>query len=219
MATNTFNVGIIGYGLSARIFHIPLISVASELNLYAIVQRSPKPNDDAEEDHPGIKSYRSSEDLVKDDTVDVVVITTPPETHFDLAKLALESGKHGMYLGTTLSFPSRTHDCQWSLRNPSLLPPLRHESWSRLPKSVASFSPFIRVRLPTRNTRSELTKLQTEGGTRISSPSQKSSRKARSAESSSLRPTLTGTDRYWHKGDGRRNTGLGLELSTTSEFI
>lgn len=95
MASPTYNCAIIGYGMSAKVFHIPLVTAVPELNLYAIVQRSPKANDDAEKDHPGIKSYRSSEEMVKDRGVDVVIITTTPETHFDLAKLALGAGKHG----------------------------------------------------------------------------------------------------------------------------
>ncbi|KZF19103.1 NAD binding Rossmann fold oxidoreductase [Xylona heveae TC161] len=94
MAPNTFNVGVVGYGMSAKVFHIPLITSLPELKLYAIVQRHPKPEDDAEKDHPGIKSYRSTEELVKDPAVDVVVITTVPETHYSLASLALEAGKH-----------------------------------------------------------------------------------------------------------------------------
>ncbi|KAL8840556.1 MAG: hypothetical protein Q9170_001309 [Blastenia crenularia] len=94
MASKTFNVGIIGYGLSAKIFHIPFIQVVSDFNLYAIVQRQPTPEKDACQDHPGIKSYRTAEEMVRDASIDVVVITTPPTTHFELAELALEHGKH-----------------------------------------------------------------------------------------------------------------------------
>ncbi|KAK2734890.1 hypothetical protein FQN55_002459 [Onygenales sp. PD_40] len=94
MASKTFNVGVIGYGFSAKIFHIPFITVVPELKLYAVVQRTPKEDDNAEKDHPGIKSYRSTEEMVKDPAVDVVVVTTTPETHHSLAKLALEAGKH-----------------------------------------------------------------------------------------------------------------------------
>ena len=65
-----------------------------ELKLYAIVQRSPSPSDDAGKDHPGIKSYRSSEEMVSDSNIDAVVVTTAPTSHFELAKLALEHGKH-----------------------------------------------------------------------------------------------------------------------------
>lgn len=96
MASKIFNVGIIGYGLSAKIYQIPFIRAAKNLNLYAVVQRTPKPNDDAEKDWPGIKSFRSTELLINDPAVDVVVVTTAPDSHLELAKLALNAGKHGM---------------------------------------------------------------------------------------------------------------------------
>lgn len=95
MASNPYKVGVIGYGMSAKVFHIPFIKIVPDFKLHAVVQRHPKPEDDAEKDHPGIKSYRSAQDLVKDGEVDVVVVTTVPDTHFELTKLALEGGKHG----------------------------------------------------------------------------------------------------------------------------
>ncbi|KAJ9206375.1 hypothetical protein DTO164E3_471 [Paecilomyces variotii] len=94
MASKTWNVGIIGYGFSAKIFHIPFVNALPDYKLYAIVQRTPKPDDDAEKDWPGIKSYRSAEELVKDESVDVVIVTTAPDSHVALTKLALEAGKH-----------------------------------------------------------------------------------------------------------------------------
>ncbi|CDM35908.1 hypothetical protein DTO013E5_5421 [Penicillium roqueforti] len=90
----TYNVGIVGYGFSAKIFHIPFVTEVPELKLYAVVQRTPKQDDDAEKDHPGVKSYRSAEEMVQDPAVDVVIITTAPDSHFALSKLALEAGKH-----------------------------------------------------------------------------------------------------------------------------
>ena len=95
MTSKSHNVAIIGYGLSAKVFHVPLIAAVPEFKLYAIVQRSPKPNDDAEKDHPGVKGYRSSEEMVKDPEVDVVVVTSIPSSHFELTKMALKHGKHG----------------------------------------------------------------------------------------------------------------------------
>ncbi|KAJ5562426.1 hypothetical protein N7535_003121 [Penicillium sp. DV-2018c] len=94
MASKTYNVGIVGYGFSAKIFHIPFVKEVPELNLYAIVQRTPKPDDDAEKDHAGVKSFRTTEEMVQDPAVDLVIITTAPDSHFDLCKLALEAGKH-----------------------------------------------------------------------------------------------------------------------------
>jgi predicted dehydrogenase len=96
MASKTFNVGVVGYGFSAKIFHIPFITSVPDFKLHAIVQRTPKPDDNAEKDHPGIKLYHSADDLAKDPKVDLVVITTAPDSHYDLAKLALSAGKHGV---------------------------------------------------------------------------------------------------------------------------
>lgn len=39
--------------------------------------------------------------MVKDEEVDVVVITTPPGTHAALAREAVLAGKHGMWLMCT----------------------------------------------------------------------------------------------------------------------
>ncbi|KAL8937305.1 MAG: hypothetical protein Q9216_004493 [Gyalolechia sp. 2 TL-2023] len=94
MAHKTYNVGIVGYGLSAKVFHIPLIEVVPELCLYAVVQRRPTPDNDVLRDHPGVKVYNAAEEMVKDGSIDIVVVTTPPATHFELAKLALENNKH-----------------------------------------------------------------------------------------------------------------------------
>ena len=98
MADKPYNIGIIGYGAAAKVFHIPLIKVTPGFNLYAIVQRNPTPQNDASKAHPGIKSYRAAEEMVKDDLVDIVVITTTPATHFELASLALENRKPGKLL-------------------------------------------------------------------------------------------------------------------------
>ena len=95
MTARAYNVGIIGYGMSAKVFHIPTLTIVPLLRLHAVVQRNPIPENDAEKDHPGIKSYRTSKELFDDTDVHVVVITTTPETHYKLARQALENGKHG----------------------------------------------------------------------------------------------------------------------------
>jgi len=94
MSPGKYNVGVIGYGLSAKTFHIPFVNAVSDFNLYAVVQRTPKPDDDASKDHPNIKLYRSVDDLIKDENVHVVVVTTAPDSHLELAKMALLAKKH-----------------------------------------------------------------------------------------------------------------------------
>ncbi|KAI8957005.1 oxidoreductase [Daldinia sp. FL1419] len=89
------NVGVIGYGLSATIFHIPFIKVTPTLKLHSILQRNPgQPGKSAPQDHPEVKHFTSLDQFLADADLDVAVITTPPETHFSFAQRALESGKH-----------------------------------------------------------------------------------------------------------------------------
>ncbi|KAH7360706.1 hypothetical protein BKA65DRAFT_449293 [Rhexocercosporidium sp. MPI-PUGE-AT-0058] len=94
MASKTYNVGVIGYGMSAKVFHIPLIQTTPSFTLSAIVQRTPKPTDSASSDHPTAKIYSSATDLFADPSIDIIVITTTPDTHFTFTKSALQAGKH-----------------------------------------------------------------------------------------------------------------------------
>jgi len=80
--------------MSAKVFHIPLIQVTSSFTLHSIVQRTPKPSDDASKDHPTAKIYHSAEEIFADSSVDIIAITTTPDTHFSFTKSALEAGKH-----------------------------------------------------------------------------------------------------------------------------
>lgn len=91
---STFNVGIVGYGASAKTFHIPFLSQTPQFKLYSIVQRSPKDGNSAPSDYPDIKHYTDYKQLFADDNVHLVIISTPPPNHFEITKAALESGKH-----------------------------------------------------------------------------------------------------------------------------
>jgi len=94
MASRKYNVAVIGYGMSAKVFHIPLILSTPTFTLYSIVQRTPKPSDSASADHPSAKIYQSAEQMFADKNIDIIVITTTPNTHFSFTKSALEAGKH-----------------------------------------------------------------------------------------------------------------------------
>ncbi len=84
-------VAVIGYGLAGRVFHAPFVSAVPGLRLEAIVQRT---GDEAARAYPGVRVLRSVEEALGDAAVQMVVVATPNETHFDLAKAALEAGKH-----------------------------------------------------------------------------------------------------------------------------
>jgi len=91
MAEREVGVGVIGYGLGGRVFHAPFVSAVPGLRLISIMQRK---GDEAAKAYPGVKIERTLEAVLGDQTIEVVVVSTPNETHFAMAKRVLEAGKH-----------------------------------------------------------------------------------------------------------------------------
>ncbi|MBC7849612.1 MAG: oxidoreductase [Chitinophagaceae bacterium] len=83
--------GLIGYGLGGRCFHAPFIATNSEYELARVVER--KTNESVEK-YPSVQIARSVDELLADNSIDLIVVTTPNETHFPFAKQALNAGKH-----------------------------------------------------------------------------------------------------------------------------
>jgi predicted dehydrogenase len=91
MATREIGVGVIGYGLGGRVFHAPFVSAVPGLKLIAIMTRSA---DEAAKAYPAAKIVRTLPEILDDRSIELVVVSTPNETHFALAKQALAAGKH-----------------------------------------------------------------------------------------------------------------------------
>ena len=83
--------GLIGYGLGGTAFHAPLIDAVPELDLAAIVTSRP---DAVHERYPQVNVVPEVAALLADPAIGLVVVCTPNDTHFPLAKAALEAGKH-----------------------------------------------------------------------------------------------------------------------------
>ncbi|WP_316785780.1 Gfo/Idh/MocA family oxidoreductase [Pedobacter frigiditerrae] len=88
---NKINTGLLAYGMSGKVFHAPFVSTHSGFNLKGIVERNRKI---AQDDYPEIISYNSVDELINDDSIDLVIINTPNNTHYEYAKQALKAGKH-----------------------------------------------------------------------------------------------------------------------------
>lgn len=84
----SIKVSIVGYGLSGKCFHAPLIKVCPELDIVAIVSSRA---DEIKQDFPSAKQCTFDEALKQSD---LVIITTPHQFHFEQAKAALLAGKH-----------------------------------------------------------------------------------------------------------------------------
>lgn len=82
---------LLAYGMSGKVFHAPFLATHKGFELYATLERNQKK---AVSDYPEIISYSNIADLLADETIELVVINTPNNTHFDYAKLALEANKH-----------------------------------------------------------------------------------------------------------------------------
>src|ERR1700744_4468133 len=83
--------GILGYGMSGRIFHAPFISTGPAFKLKAIVERHEKK---AAKVYPTIISYNSVDELINDPEIELVIVNTPNYLHFEHATQALRAGKH-----------------------------------------------------------------------------------------------------------------------------
>ena len=85
---------VVGYGYAGKAFHAYLIGLAQGIELYAISTRDPERQRAAATDHPQANIYGSLEDLLMDDSVDLVTFATPHDTHKELVIRAMEAGKH-----------------------------------------------------------------------------------------------------------------------------
>ena len=92
MAQKKIRVAVVGFGISAKVFHLPFINMLTDkYELVSILQRK---GNEAHEQYPSVKIVGDIDELVADTDIDLVVITTPNDTHFPYAKKALEAGKH-----------------------------------------------------------------------------------------------------------------------------
>jgi ribosomal protein S18 acetylase RimI-like enzyme len=85
------NVALVGFGFSGSTFHAPFLSALNDYNLCCVVSSNP------EKVQASLASVHVESDftkVLKDPALDLIVIATPNTTHYELAKAALESGKH-----------------------------------------------------------------------------------------------------------------------------
>lgn len=85
------NVGLVGYGFASKTFHAPLIQATEGLDLVAV---SSSDADKVKANLPNVEIESQALALCKRPDLDLVVIPTPNDTHFPLAKAALLAGKH-----------------------------------------------------------------------------------------------------------------------------
>jgi len=89
---NPISVGLIGTGMAARVFHIPVICSVPGLRLKTVVDRH---GAESQKHFPhGVAVVGDAAALLQNDSIELVVIATPNSSHFDLARQCILSGKH-----------------------------------------------------------------------------------------------------------------------------
>jgi len=79
------------FGMSGLVFHSPFLSINPGFNFYAVWERT---KNEAQKKFPNVITYRTFDEMLNDELVELVIVNTPNYTHFEYAKKALQAGKH-----------------------------------------------------------------------------------------------------------------------------
>lgn len=93
MTSRPIRTAIAGFGLSGSVFHAPFIASNSSYELAVIATSDAQRQARAAERYPQAKVVSTPQDILAlAGELDLVVLGTPPATHYPLAKAALEAG-------------------------------------------------------------------------------------------------------------------------------
>jgi len=91
MSSKPIVTGLMAYGMSGRIFHAPFLTTNPGFTFKAVVERHEKK---AGKVYPDVISYNTTDELLNDAEIELIIVNTPNNTHFDYAMQALNAGKH-----------------------------------------------------------------------------------------------------------------------------
>lgn len=82
---------LLSYGMSGKIFHAPFIAAHPGFKLCGAWERS---NKNIQQNYPDATSYATLEALLADETIELVIVNTPNDSHYEYATKVLQAGKH-----------------------------------------------------------------------------------------------------------------------------
>jgi scyllo-inositol 2-dehydrogenase (NADP+) len=85
------NTALLSFGMSGQIFHAPFLAVHNGFNFYAVWERT---KNLAREKYPSVKTYRTLEELLDDEAIELIIVNTPSVTHYGYAKKCLQANKN-----------------------------------------------------------------------------------------------------------------------------
>lgn len=90
----TLNIAYIGFGKSAKRYHLPYVLIRENINVKTIYSRTRHMEEELDYSEYNIHFTDNIEDVLNDEDIDLVVITTPSSTHYEWAKKALVHKKN-----------------------------------------------------------------------------------------------------------------------------
>jgi predicted dehydrogenase len=89
MAENKIKTALLSYGMSGEVFHGPLLQAHNGFEIVRVFQRNPSKK--------AVHHYPTTSDINEifaDPSIELVIVNTPNESHYDFAKRALQADKH-----------------------------------------------------------------------------------------------------------------------------
>ncbi|KEY19071.1 Gfo/Idh/MocA family oxidoreductase [Kaistella antarctica] len=84
-------VGLCAFGMSGKVFHAPFLKEHPGFFMTAVVERTKQ---ESKSKYPVSTIYKSVAEMVQNADIDLVIVNTPVQTHFEYVKMALEAGKN-----------------------------------------------------------------------------------------------------------------------------
>ena len=84
-------VGLCAFGMSGKVFHAPFLKQHPGFDLVGIVERS---KNESQSLYSEAKIYRSVEEMLANSDINLVIVNTPVQTHFEYCKKAIAAGKN-----------------------------------------------------------------------------------------------------------------------------
>jgi predicted dehydrogenase len=94
LARKPLRIGLTGVGVAAQVSHIPAIKRTDGLELVALCDRDREKATRVAQKFQIASATDRFDDLLEDDALDAIVVTTPNFLHAPMAIAALEAGKH-----------------------------------------------------------------------------------------------------------------------------
>lgn len=90
----SINVGLIGFGMAGQVFHAPIIHGIPGLKLHTVYARRAEQQEILKQKYLQTRVVTDPQDIIRDPSIELVIVATANAVHFSLTRDALLAGKH-----------------------------------------------------------------------------------------------------------------------------